>query len=124
MPDVVVRFSVTDGDRFARDLQKAFEHDDNVFGLRSDVDPTLRAPLQLFAQAMEAKLVKNDHKQSWRELPVEALFKLLKIEISEFEVAMEYLSVKEARGELTDVANFALILWDRLSLEPQDTRVK
>ena len=84
----------------------------------------LREPLQLFAQAMEAKLKKNDHKQSWRELPVEALLRLLVIELEELRVALEYLTVAEARNECPDLANFALFIWDRLSTEPQDEKVK
>ena len=77
----------------------------------------LRPVLQSFAEVMEAKLKKNDHKTSWRGLPVEALFRLLMVEIEEFKVAHEFLSKDEARNELIDVANFRLILHDRLGME-------
>ncbi len=72
---------------------------------------------------MEKKLRKNDHKSSWRDLPVEALFKLLMIEIEEYRVAHDYFTVAEARNELVDVGNYALILWDRLSVLPQGEKI-
>lgn len=82
-----------------------------------------RPALASFADEMEAKLKRNDHKTSWRELPVEALFRLLQIEIEEFKVAKEFLSVAEARNELVDIANFGMILWDRLGMEDQKAKV-
>lgn len=121
---VIVEFDVRDEAQLQNALQINFENDPNVVGLRTDADPALRGPLQQFAAAMEKKLLANDHKTAWRELPVEALFRQMKLEIGEFEVAMEFLSVKEARGELVDVANFALIVWDRLSIEPQEKKAK
>lgn len=87
------------------------------------LEPKPRYVLQRFAAVMEAKLLKNDYKTSWRDLPVEALLRLLKIELQEFEVAVDFLSVADARKELVDVANFTLILWDRLSVEDQKAKV-
>jgi hypothetical protein len=66
---------------------------------------------------MEVKLAKNDHKTDWKDLPVEALFRMLMIEIEEFKLAHEYLPISEAQNELVDVANFCLILHDRLGME-------
>jgi len=77
----------------------------------------LRPVLQLFADAMEAKLKKNDHKSGWRNLPIEALFKLLMIEIEEFKVANEFFEADAARKELVDIANFCMMLHDRLGME-------
>lgn len=77
----------------------------------------LRPVLRDFALQMEYKLRKNDHKTGWRDLPVEALFKLLMLEIEEFKVAKEFFGKEEARKELVDVANFCMMLHDRLSLE-------
>lgn len=77
---------------------------------------TLRPVLDGFARHMEMKLRRNDHKTSWRELPVEALFKMLMLEIEEFKLAHEFLGDDEARKELVDVANFCLILHDRLGM--------
>lgn len=80
----------------------------------------LRPVLREFAGEMELKLRKNDHKRGWRELPIEALFRQFLLEVEEFKVADEFLSVAEARKETLDLANFALILWDRLSMLNQD----
>lgn len=77
----------------------------------------LRPVLAEFASLMEEKLAKNDHKTSWRELPVEALFRLLMLEIEEFKVAHEFLGKDEARNELIDISNFCLILHDRLGMK-------
>lgn len=75
----------------------------------------IRGPLAEFALSMEKKLRKNDHKTGWGKLPVEALMRQLLLEIEEYKVAAEFLTVEEARDELVDVANFAMIMWDRLS---------
>lgn len=77
----------------------------------------VRPVLQQFAEAMEAKLRKNDHKSGWRQLPIEALFKLLMVEIEEFKIAHEFFGKDEARKELVDMANFCMMVWDRLSME-------
>jgi hypothetical protein len=78
----------------------------------------IRETVATFSEAMAAKLHKNDHKTGWRDLPIEALFRQLMIEIEEFKVAKEFFSHKEARDELVDIANFALMLHDRLGIEP------
>lgn len=79
----------------------------------------VRSVLYYFMWDMERKLRKNDHKTGWRHLPIEALFKMLMLEIEEFKVAHEFLNKDEARKELVDVANFCMILWDRLSIEEE-----
>ena len=81
-----------------------------------DIRPAVRA----FAEAMELKLRKNDHKTGWRQLPIEALLRLFKLEVQEFEVADEFFTIVEARRESVDMANFAMMIWDRLSLLDQD----
>lgn len=120
MPKINVEFEIEDKkvDAFNEAL-RTFLESDTIVGARTDVDPTLRAPLQLFVRAMEEKLRKNDHKTAWRNLPVEALFKQMILEIEEYKLAVEFLPVAEARKELIDVANFSLIVWDRLSLVNQ-----
>lgn len=81
----------------------------------------LRPAVRAFAEAMELKLRKHDGKKThWRDQPIEAHVKLLQLELQEFLVADEYFSVAEARGESIDVANFAMILWDRLGMLKQD----
>ena len=76
----------------------------------------IREPLSEFAILMEFKLRKNDHKTGWVHLPVEALFKFLMIEIEEFKVAHEFLGRAEAQKELVDVANYCMMLHDRLKV--------
>jgi len=74
----------------------------------------VRAEVAEFAVAMEAKLKKNDHKTGWQQQPIEAHIKLLKIEVMEFDVAFEFLGDVVAAKECVDIANFALILRDKL----------
>lgn len=119
-----VRFDVKDQDTLERVLQKLTEHDDgnDVVGYRIG-DQSRRDALDRFSSEMERKLRKNDHKSSWMTLPIVALFRLLRIEIEEFSVALEFQTVAEARRELVDIANYAMILDDRLSVEEQDACV-
>lgn len=74
----------------------------------------LRKEVLEFAIAMEAKLRKNDHKTGWKDQPIEAHIKLLRIEMMEFDVALEFLGDGEACKECVDLANFALIIRDKL----------
>ncbi len=81
----------------------------------------VRPPLARFAALMEQKLRKNDHKNAlgWHRQPIEALQRLMLLEIEEFKVADEFYPVERAREELVDIANFALILHDRLGILDQ-----
>lgn len=125
---VVVEFSVKDRDAFLAALQTATSYNggmrDLVIGYRADDHVQRRSALETFANQMEIKLRKNDHKTGWREKPIEALFKLLLLEVEEFKVAYDYFTVGEARPELVDIANFALIVSDRLSLLDQGRNAK
>lgn len=47
-------------------------------------------------------------------MPVEALLKLLKIEVEELEVSLQFRTYEETAGEAVDVANFAFFIWDRM----------
>lgn len=81
----------------------------------------LRPAVRAFAEAMELKLRKHDGKKThWRMQPIEALVRLMMLEVEEYKVADEFFSVKEARTELVDIANYALIVYDRLTLVNQD----
>lgn len=82
--------------------------------LSASSTPDPRPALRRFAGLMEIKLRKNDHKTGWRELPPEALLKKLEIELEEFRVAYQYESRAEAVMELVDIANFAMMLADRI----------
>lgn len=74
----------------------------------------VRREVAEFAAAMEAKLRKNDHKTGWKDQPIEAHIKLLRIEVMEFDVALEFLGDEVAGKECVDIANFALIIRDKL----------
>lgn len=74
----------------------------------------LRPEVAEFAVAMELKLRKNDHKTGWRDQPIEAHIKLLRIEMMELDVALDYLGDEEAMRECVDIANFAMIIRDKL----------
>lgn len=77
-------------------------------------DMGVRVEVAEFAAAMELKLRKNDHKTGWKDQPIEAHIKLLRIEMMEFDVALEFLGDEEACKECVDLANFALIIRDKL----------
>ena len=84
------------------------------------------APVRLevaeFAVAMEQKLKNKDDKTHWRERPIEALKRLMLLEVEEFKVAHEFFGPDEAMDELRDIANYAMILWDRIRVEKQNTK--
>lgn len=80
----------------------------------------LRPEVLSFAEAMETKLRKHDHKTAWRDQPIEAHLKLLKIEMMEFEVALEFFTFDDACRELVDIGNFAMILRDKLLTQGKD----
>lgn len=125
---VVVEFNVKDREAFLIALQTATSYNgglrDLVVGYRADDHVQRRSALETFSAAMELKLRRNEHKNNWREKPIEALFKLLLLEIEEFKVAHEFFAVSEARPELVDIANFSLIVWDRLSLLDQERNAR
>lgn len=125
---VHVEFSVPKGrrDEFLKHLQTWDEGSSIPFivTFRADDYVARREALVKFVDQMELKLRKNEHKKNWREKPIEALFRLLMLEVEEFKVAHEFFTVEEARPELVDVANFALICWDRLGLLEQERNAK
>ena len=106
-------------------LQSWDERTDNAcVGFRADDYVARRAALIKFVDEMEMKLRRNEHKRNWREKPIEALFRLLMLEVEEFRVANEFFTVGESRPELVDIANFAMICWDRLGMLEQERNAK
>lgn len=91
-----------------------------ALGYRADDTVQRREALQKFVDRMELVLRAHDGKTSWRERPIEALIRLLKLEMHEFDVAHEFFEISEARKELIDIANYCLICDDRLSLLDQN----
>lgn len=87
-----------------------------VDGKDGPVTYKVRTEVAEFAIRMEKKLAKKDGegKTHWLKLPVAALRKFLGIEIEELHAAIDYLSTDEQQGECIDVANYAMILWDRI----------
>lgn len=74
----------------------------------------VRSEVGDFAVAMEKKLRKNDHKTGWKDQPIEAHIRLLKIEMMELEVALDFLTFNDVCNECVDIANFALIIRNKL----------
>lgn len=73
-----------------------------------------------FVIAMEQKLRKNDHKTGWKDQPIEAHLQLLNIEMMELKVALEFLTFDDACKELVDIANFAMIIRNKLMTQGKD----
>lgn len=125
---VVVEFQVINKDKFLAALQQWDEECDRPFegstngcvSFRADDYVSKRQALVAFVDAMETKLRKNEYKKNWRDKPIDALFKLMMLEIREFKTAKRYFSVAEARAELPDIANFAMMCYDRMGMLDQD----
>lgn len=95
-----------------------------VIGYRADDQVQRREALAKFVDAMEITLRRNDHKSTWKDKPVEALLRLLVLEVEEAKVAMEFFSVAEGKHELVDIACFAMILFDRLGMLDQERGIR
>lgn len=75
----------------------------------------VRPEVRAFAVAMEAKLKANDHKGGWQDDPIEYFFNRLTEEMMELGSAI--CRDDGVRGEAVDVANFAMMIFDRAALE-------
>jgi len=120
---VVVEFQVTDKNKFMAALQQWDDQSDGDNGcvsFRADDYVSKRQALVAFVDAMELTLRRHEHKTTWRERPIEALIKLMMLEIEEFRISHDFFEVKESRKELVDIGNYAMILWDRLGMLNQD----
>lgn len=119
--EVTVVFKVAAGgrERFLAALNKWDEAQGEfgpALGFRADDTVQRRAALQTFADKMELVLRKHDHKTTWRTDPIEMLVRKLKLELMEFDIAYDFERWEEARNEAVDLANFCLIVYDRLSM--------
>lgn len=72
----------------------------------------IRSELQLFVNAQEDKLRRNDHKPHWKNSSIRFLIKRLKDEIEELEIEIEKGSELLITHEAVDVANFAMMIFD------------
>jgi len=81
---------------------------------KSAVTPTerWRNEVVIFADAMEAKLKENDHKQHWSSMPMQYLIGRLAEEQEELREAIEGENSEEILKEAADVANFAMMIAD------------
>jgi len=77
---------------------------------------TIRSEVLDFANEMELKLQKNDHKEHWRKLQLQVLFGMLVEEAKELEneiFACKYGGVlRRIKDKAVDVGNFAMMIWD------------
>lgn len=96
------------------------EYTTQPYNAQPKTEPTQIHPTIVnFASDMSDKIMAKSNKTHWSQQPIEALIKLMLLEIEEFKVAYEYFGVNEARKELVDVANYAMIVWDRLRAMPE-----
>ena len=81
-------------------------------GIHSFAAVTPRRELQNFTDAMERQLRRNDHKGGWRGSGAIWLLSRLKEEVAELDEAIDSGDARRICGEATDVANFAMMIWD------------
>lgn len=114
---VHVEFEVLSRETFDKWLENnTYDAGTPIVGYRADDKVQCREALTKFVNEMELVLRRHDSKKTWRERPVTALISLMLLELKEFEIAFEHFEVKEARKELVDLSNYALIVYDRLGL--------
>ena len=73
--------------------------------------PTVREPVSWFAQQMESKLIKNDHKVGWRHMTYRDLQRRIKDELEELYKAI-FWGEGNVISEAADVANFCMMIAD------------
>ena len=73
--------------------------------------PTVREPVSWFAQQMESKLIKNDHKVGWRHMTYRDLQRRIKDELEELYKAI-FGGEGSVISEAADVANFCMMIAD------------
>ena len=76
----------------------------------------LRPELREFAEALELRLRKNDHKRGWNEMSVSQCLTMTHQEIHELDIAFRrYCAYEGAKDEVLheseDAANFLFFLW-------------
>jgi NTP pyrophosphatase (non-canonical NTP hydrolase) len=82
----------------------------------------IRPEVMRFAEAMELKLRKNDHKGGWVNCDYEYLFDCARGEMQEAKEAFDLISpyygedieLKRTAEELIDVANFCMMFYDNV----------
>lgn len=74
----------------------------------------MRPELMAFAEAMDAKMDQRLDRLAKPKLPPAALLRLLRIEVEELAVALEYQTPDDVKAEAVDVANYAMLLFKRM----------
>src|ERR1700679_2781989 len=100
---VVIEFDVSNKEKFLAAIQKWDDQrgdDTYILGFRADDALDKRVPVKVFSDEMEKVLRRHERKTTWREKPIEALFKLLRLEVEEASVALDHFSAAEARHEM------------------------
>ena len=83
-----------------------------------------RNEVVVFADAMEAKLKKNDHKPHWKAMGLQYLSMRLTQEREELRRAVERGNPDEVLEEAADVANFAMMIADYVRRHEALVRIK
>lgn len=85
---------------------------------RAEPNIIVRDEVKLFSESMENILKKNDHKGGWKNESIEYLMKRLKDEVNELEMVLDFgVIIEEKQSECVDVSNFAMMIFDVLSLK-------
>ena len=74
-----------------------------------------RASVQWFAEEMERKLQRNDHKSGWRGEALQYLSMRLTQERKEFADALASKDKERIISECADIANFAMMIADNFN---------
>jgi hypothetical protein len=75
---------------------------------------TVREPVRWFATQMERKLRKHDDRDGWGTFRLDQLFERLCEEVDELRLEVERRAGLGIIGEAADVANFAMMIADRV----------
>ena len=74
----------------------------------------IRINILRFAKAMERTLQKNDHKGGWETCTQGYLRRRMKDEVRELDRAFKKKDVGSVKQECTDIANFAMMIFDTI----------
>ena len=81
----------------------------------------IRSEVKTFAEFMEVSLKLNDYKGGWRNKTPDWLMSRLKDEVQDLQAALDFALYNEEKiGECVDVANYAMMIADVLSLRRED----
>jgi len=80
----------------------------------------MRPPLASFANYMEAVLKENDYKNGWGSETLADLFCCLQTQVDDLGLAMPMGQTHLIRKECADVANFAMMIYDKITAAPDE----